>query len=121
MLIGDLLGNVYFIEVDQSNKGSETSTQFTLLKCFPFMHSKTVRDIQWFPNNEEGELFSSSSDDGYLVIGNLDQVFMPAYKYASHRVITVILVHILLESSVQLVVISGTLEESSWLRTQTFR
>lgn len=89
MLLGDMLGNIYFIEIEpQADTSIITSNSYTVLNYFPLIHTKSVRDIQWFPGFgvEECKLFCSSSDDGYVVFQRIDQPSTPVFKFASHKV-----------------------------------
>lgn len=88
LLIGDVLGNIFLIEVQQS-KEEKTSSNFTIIRSYPFAHTKAVKELRWCPKLDDDEdelIFSSSSDDGTLKIWNYNQCFSPIYNFSSLKV-----------------------------------
>ena len=119
-MIGDLLGNVLFVELEEEEGKKVTS--FKTLNCFSFAHSKNITDIKWLPgySKEEDDIFATSSSDGYLKIWNLNNPFTPIYNFASYRVSSLLFLSLLIVSySDQSTVFAGIWEGSSLSRTPT--
>ena len=93
VLLGDVIGNIYLVKLDDLNGNTinspiDAKKNFSILRIFHMAHTKEIKDLKWFPNSKPEEMiFSSCSEDGDIKVWDLNENFSPIASFTTYKVL----------------------------------